>query len=112
MKLLNQLARQRFVGCTFCKVKKKLDKINIIIDSIGMEETQRNYSKEDEIRMMDFHLGIEGTKSNGHGEERNENMNMAETITNLQKDVQGHKYVNESIMKYKEKKDDFNMKLL
>jgi hypothetical protein len=29
---------------------------------------------------MDVHLGIEGTNSNGNGEERNENMNMAETI--------------------------------
>jgi hypothetical protein len=36
---------------------------------------------------MDVHLGIEGTNSNGHGDERNENMNMAETIKNLQKDV-------------------------
>ena len=39
---------------------------------------------------MDVHLGMEGTNSNGHGEERNENMNMVETIKNLQKDVQSH----------------------
>jgi hypothetical protein len=29
---------------------------------------------------MDAHLGIEGTKSNGHGEGRDENMNIVETI--------------------------------
>ena len=29
---------------------------------------------------MDVHLGIEGTNSNGHGEGRDENMNMVETI--------------------------------
>jgi hypothetical protein len=29
---------------------------------------------------MDVHLGIEGTNSNGHGEERDENVIMAETI--------------------------------
>jgi hypothetical protein len=32
---------------------------------------------------MDVHLGNEGTNSNEHGEERDENMNMVETITNL-----------------------------
>jgi hypothetical protein len=39
-------------------------------------------------------------------------MNMAETIKNLQKDVQIHKDDNESIMRDKEQQDDFNMKLL
>jgi hypothetical protein len=51
---------------------------------------------------MDFHLSIEGTNSNGHGEERNENMNMEETIKNLQKDVQIHKDDNERLMREKE----------
>jgi hypothetical protein len=51
---------------------------------------------------MDVHLGMEGTNSNGHGEERNEHMNMAETIKNLQKDVQSHKADNERLMKAKE----------
>jgi hypothetical protein len=46
---------------------------------------------------MDVHLGIEGTNSNEHGDERNENMNMVETIKNLQKDVQIHKADNESL---------------
>jgi hypothetical protein len=51
---------------------------------------------------MDVHLGIEGTNSNGHGDERDENMNMVETIKNLQKDVQSHKSNNESLMRSKE----------
>jgi hypothetical protein len=67
-----------------------------------MEEAQGTYSQEDEIRGMDVHLGIEGTTSNGHGDERNENMNMEETIKNLQKDVQSHKVGNERLMKSKE----------
>jgi hypothetical protein len=71
-----------------------------------------NYSQEDEIRGMDIHLGIEGTNSNGHGEGRDENMNMVETIKNLQKDIQSHKADNERIMRAKEKKEDFNMKLM
>jgi hypothetical protein len=74
----------------------------ISAESIGMEEAQGNYSQQDESRGVDVHLGIEGTKSNGHGEERNENMNMAETIKNLQKDVQIHKADNERLMRAKE----------
>jgi hypothetical protein len=33
-----------------------------------MEYLQGTWCREDEIRGMDFHLGIEGTNSNGHGE--------------------------------------------
>jgi hypothetical protein len=46
------------------------------------------------------------------GEERNEDMNMDETIKNFQKDVQSHKDDNERLMKAKEQQDNFNMKLL
>jgi hypothetical protein len=48
-----------------------------------MEEEQENYSHQYESRGMDVHLSIEGTNSNGHGDERNENMNMVETIKKL-----------------------------
>jgi hypothetical protein len=48
-----------------------------------MEYSQGTYSPKDENRGMDVHLGIEGTKSIGHGDERNENVNMEETIKNL-----------------------------
>jgi predicted RNase H-like nuclease (RuvC/YqgF family) len=77
-----------------------------------LEEAQGNYSQEDDIRGMDVHLGIEGTNSNGHGDERNENMNMEETIKNLQKDVQSHKDDNERLMRDNEQQDDFNMNLM
>jgi hypothetical protein len=67
-----------------------------------MEHSQGTYNQEDEIRGMDVYLGIEGTNSNGHGEWRDENMNMVETIKNLQKDVQIHKADNERLMRDKE----------
>jgi hypothetical protein len=51
---------------------------------------------------MDVHLGMEGTNSNGHREGKEDNMNMVETIRNLQKDVQSLKDDNEKIMKAKE----------
>jgi hypothetical protein len=82
------------------------------VESIGMEEAKGNYSQQDESRGVDVHLGMEGMNSNRHGEERNEDMNMDETIKNLQKDVQSHKADNERLMKAKEQQDDFNMKLL
>jgi hypothetical protein len=77
-----------------------------------MEEAQGTYSQEYEIIGMDVHLGIEGTNSNGHGGEKDENLTMAETIKNFQKDVQSHKVDNERLMRAKEQQDDFNMKLL
>ena len=61
---------------------------------------------------MDVHLSMEGTNSNGHGEERDENINMVETIKNLQKDFQRHKDDNERIMKDKGQQEGFNMKLM
>ena len=81
-------------------------------ESIGMEEAQGNYSQQYERRGVDVHLGIEGTNSNGHGEGRDENMNMVEIIKNLQKDVQSYKADNERLMRAKEQQDDFNMKLM
>jgi predicted RNase H-like nuclease (RuvC/YqgF family) len=77
-----------------------------------MDEAWGTYSQEYEIRGMDVHLGIEGTNSNGHGEGRDENMNMVETIKKLQKDVQSHKDDNERLMKANEQQDDFNVKLM
>jgi hypothetical protein len=56
-----------------------------------MEDTQGNYSQKDEIRVMDVHMGNEGTNSNVHGEGKEESMNLVETIKNLQKAVQSHK---------------------
>ena len=88
--------------CWLHILQQKLDQIKINKKSIGMEEAQGTYSQEDDIRGMDVHLGIEGTTSNGHGEGRDENMNMEETIKILQKDVQIHKANNERIMRAKE----------
>jgi hypothetical protein len=68
-----------------------------------MGDTQGDYIQEDDIVGMDAHMGLEGTNSNGHVEGKDESMNLVETIKNLQKDVQIHKYDNENLMKSKEK---------
>jgi hypothetical protein len=51
---------------------------------------------------MYVHMGNEGTNSNGHGEGREERMNLVETINNFQRDVLSHKVDNERLMKAKE----------
>jgi hypothetical protein len=48
-----------------------------------MDATQVVYSQEDEIKGMDVHLSMEGTKSNGHGGGKKEDMNLAETLRKL-----------------------------
>ena len=51
---------------------------------------------------MYVNMGNEGTKSNGHGEGKEERMNLVETINILQKEVQSYKIDNERLMKSKE----------
>jgi hypothetical protein len=53
-----------------------------------MGEAQCAYSSENEVRGMNFHLGVEGSNSNGHGEEIDKEGNMMKIIEKLQKDVQ------------------------
>jgi hypothetical protein len=67
-----------------------------------MEDTQGAYIQEGEIGGMDVHLGNEGENLIGHGEGKEENVNMVETIKNFQKEVQSHKSNNEILMKSKE----------
>ena len=52
-----------------------------------MEEAQNVFSSENEAKGMDVHLGVEGSKSNGHGEEIDKEGNMMKIISKLQKDV-------------------------
>ena len=52
-----------------------------------MEEAQNASSSKNEARGMDVHLGVEGSNSNGHGEEIDKEGNMMKIIENLQKYV-------------------------
>ena len=67
---------------------------------------------EDEVRRMYANRGDEGIDSNGHGEAKEESMNLVKTIIFFQKDVQSYKDDNDRIMKAKEEKYGFNIKLL
>ena len=64
-----------------------------------MEEAQDDYSLENEARGMDVHFGVEGRKSNGHGEEIDKYMGMRKIMKELQKEVQIHRADNKNIMR-------------
>jgi hypothetical protein len=55
-----------------------------------MEEAQTDFSSKDEEKGMDNHLGVEGSNSNGHGEELDKEGHMMKIIEQLQKYAQIH----------------------
>jgi hypothetical protein len=77
-----------------------------------MEEAHNAFSSENEARGMDVHLGVEGSNSNGHGEEIDKEGNMMKIIERLQKDVQTHRADNKKLMKSREQQGEFNIKLI
>jgi hypothetical protein len=67
-----------------------------------MEETQNASSSENEAKGMDFHLGVQGSNSNKHGEEIDKEGNMMKIIESLQKYAQTHRVDSIKLMKAKE----------
>jgi hypothetical protein len=61
---------------------------------------------------MDVHLGVEGSNSNGHGEEIDKEGHMMKIIERLQKDAQTHREDSRKLMKAKEQQGEFNLKLM
>jgi hypothetical protein len=56
-----------------------------------MERERTAFSTEDEEKGIDAHLGVEGSNSNGHGEEIYKEGNMRKIIERLQKDAQNRR---------------------
>ena len=67
-----------------------------------MEETQNGSNLENKAKVMDAHLGVEGSNFNGHGEEIYKERHMMKIIERLQKDAQTHRADSRKIMKCKE----------
>jgi hypothetical protein len=61
---------------------------------------------------MYVNMRNEGTNSNEHGEEKEESMNLVETIKIFQNNVHNYKDGNERIIKAKEKHVRFNINLM
>jgi hypothetical protein len=77
-----------------------------------MEEAHNASSSENEVKGMDVHLGVEGSNSNGHGEEIDKVGHMMRTIERLHKDAQTHREDNKNLMKSREQQGEFNIKLI
>jgi hypothetical protein len=77
-----------------------------------MEKTQSDSSSEDESKGMGVHLGVEGSNSNGHGEEIDKEGNMKKIIEGLQKDAQTRQEDRRNLRKTQDKQGEFNIKLL
>jgi hypothetical protein len=69
-------------------------------------------SSENEVKGMDVHLGVEGSNSNGHGEEIDKEGHMMKIIERLQKDAQTHRADNRKLMKARDQQGKFNLKLM
>jgi hypothetical protein len=48
-----------------------------------MEETHNTFSSKNEAKGMDVYLGVEGSNSNGHGEETDKEGHMMKIIERL-----------------------------
>jgi hypothetical protein len=86
-----------------CRVQQVSGPQRIATKCRGMEEAQNDSSSENEAKGMDVHLGVEGSNSNGHGEEIDNEGNMMKIIERLQKDAQTHRADNKNLRKDQEK---------
>jgi hypothetical protein len=77
-----------------------------------MEETPNAFSSENEAKGMDVHLGVEGSNSNGHGEEIDKVGHMMKIIEKLKKDAQTHRLDSRKLRKAQDKQGEFNLKLM
>jgi hypothetical protein len=77
-----------------------------------MEKTHNAFSSENEAKGMVVHLGVEGSNSNGHGEEIDKEGNMKKIIEGLKKDAQTHRVDRRKLRKVQEKQGEFNINML
>jgi hypothetical protein len=77
-----------------------------------MKEEHNASSSENEVKGMNVHLGVEGSKSNGHGEEIDKEGCMMKITERLQKDAQTHRVDNKKLMKARDQQGEFNIKLM
>jgi hypothetical protein len=94
------------------KFNKNQNRIELPLISKEMERAQTASSSEDEEKGMDVHLGVEGSNSNGHGEEIDKEGNITKIIEGLQKDAQNRRANSRKLRKAQEKHGEFNIKLI
>ena len=65
-------------------------------------EAHNASSSENGVKEMDDHLGVEGSNSNGHGEDIDKKVHMMKIIERLHKYAQVHRANNKKLMKSKD----------
>jgi hypothetical protein len=94
------------------KFNKYQNQIELPPSAKEMERARTASSSEDEAKGMDVHLGVEGSNSNGHGEEIDKERNLRKIIEGLQKDAQTRREDSKKLRKAQEKQGEFNIKML
>ena len=84
------------------KFNKYQNRIELPLSAKEMERAHTASSSEDKAKGMDVHLGVEGSNSNGHGEEIDKEGNMKKIIEGLQKDAQTRRADSRKLKKNKE----------
>jgi hypothetical protein len=77
-----------------------------------MERAWTASSFEDEAKGMDFHLGVEGSNFNEHGEEIDKEEKMRNIFEGFQKYSQTRRANSRKLKKVREKQGEFNIKFL
>jgi len=78
----------------------------VVTEHREMEGAQNASSSENEAKGMDVHLGVEGSNSNGHGEEIDKEGNMMRIIEKLQKMPKLNEHIAERSGKLRKNKVD------
>jgi hypothetical protein len=107
----NGLTNSSFLHIVMQKFNKFQNQIELPLGAKEMEGAWISSSSEDEAKGMDVHLGVEGSNSNGHGEEIDKEGHMMKIIEKLQKDAQTHQTDSRNIRKAQDKQSEFNLKL-
>jgi hypothetical protein len=104
MDLLNSFILTNPIACTFFRTKDTIQSKHSstkISANQDMNDSQENYIYDDEGKIFGMGVGATITESNGHGEDKEESMNLIETIKSLQRYMQSYKIDNERLMKDK-----------
>jgi hypothetical protein len=96
----------------FAEVDECQNRVEFPLSAKEMEETHNASSSENQAKGMDVRLGVEGSNSNGHGEEIDKEEHMMKIIEKLQKDAQTHRTDSRKLRKSQDKEGEFNLKLM
>jgi hypothetical protein len=82
------------------------------MSSMEWEKVMIAFETGNEREGKDVNMGVEGSKSNGHGKEMDKEEHIMQLIEILQKDAQARLADSRKLMKIQDRKGEFNLKML